>query len=173
MRKLKLQMNISLDNKWDDKMTKFCIDTLKTVDSIVLGRNTAEGFIPYWDDVARHPKDPLYKLGIPLSSIPKVVFSKKVKTSKWNNASIVKGNVSDEIKKLKKKKGNDILVYGGNSFAASLIQNGLVDELCLLVNREAVGRGNSTFNPLHENTQLTLKKATPFPSGIVLLYYTR
>jgi len=173
MRKLKLQMNISLGDKWDDKMTKFSIDNLKTVDNIVLGRHTAEGFIPYWDDVAKNPKAEWYKLGVPLSHIPKVVFSRKLRTDKWNNANIIKGNITEEIKKLKKKKGTDIMVYGGDSFAASLVKNDLVDELYLLVNPAAIGTGNKTFNPLHENMELKLKKTTPFPSGIVLLYYTR
>ena len=76
MRKLKLQMTILLDDKWDSGMTKFSIDNLKNVDSILLGRKTAEGFIPYWREVAKNPKDSLYKLGKPLNDIPKVVFSR-------------------------------------------------------------------------------------------------
>jgi dihydrofolate reductase len=134
MRKLKLQMNILLGDKWDDEMTNFSIDNLKKVDNILLGRNTAEDFIPYWEKVAGNPKDDFYELGRPLHDIPKVVFSKKLKASKWDNATIVKGDITEEIKTLKKKKGNDIIVYGGDSFVASLIQHGLIDEFYLLVN---------------------------------------
>jgi dihydrofolate reductase len=179
MRKLKLQMAVSLDGKWDDEMTDFSLDNLRNVDNILLGRKTAEGFIPYWADVARNPKgrsykkDNMYKLGKPLTDIPKVVFSKKLKTSKWDNATIIKGDMAKEIKKLRRKKGKDIIVYGGNSFVSSLVRLGLIDEFYLLMNPATAGSGKAAFNPLKNNSQLTLKKSKLFPSGAVLLYYTR
>lgn len=173
MRKLKLQMNIALGDKWDNGMTNFSIGNLKNVDSILLGRKTAEGFIPYWEEVAKNPKDSLYKLGKPLNDIPKVVFSKKVKAGKWDNATIVKGNIADQIKMLKKKKGKDIIVYGGDSFVSSLIKHDLIDEFYLLVNPVAIGNGKSIFNPLKNNSVLELVKCKPFACGAVLLCYTR
>lgn len=173
MRKLKLQMNILLDDKWDNGMTNFSIANLKNVDCILLGRNTAEGFIPYWGEVASNPKDNLYKLGKPLAETPKVVFSKKLKTSKWDNATIVRGDIAKEIKTLKKKKGKDIIVYGGDSFVSSLIQHDLIDEFYLLVNPVAIGDGQPIFNPLKNNLQLTLVKCKPFACGAVLLHYER
>jgi dihydrofolate reductase len=166
-------MNISLDGKWDDEMTKFSVDNLEKVDNILLGRNTAEGFIPYWTEVAKNPKDDLYKLGKPLNDIPKVVFSRKLKTGKWDNATIVKGDITKEIKTLKRKKNKDIIVYGGDSFVSSLTQHSLVDEFYLLVNPAAIGNGKTICNPLHNNLPLMLKKSKPFPCGAVLLYYTR
>ncbi len=173
MRKLKLQMNIALDGTWDKAMTNFSIDNLKNVDCIFLGRNTAEGFIPYWEKVAKNPKDSLYKLGKPLNDIPKVVFSKKLKTSKWDNATIVKGNIAEEINALKRKKGRDIIVYGGDSFVSSLIRHGVIDEFYLLVNPVAIGSGQPIFNPLKNNSQLTLVKSKPFACGAVLLWYSK
>lgn len=75
MRKIKLQMNFD-GIKWDNEMVNFCVDNLKNVDSILLGRITAEGFIPYWADVAKNPQpdDINSKLGKPLTDIPKIVF---------------------------------------------------------------------------------------------------
>src|SRR5689334_16915405 len=124
MRKLKLQMVMSLDGfvkgdypggdvKWDKAAYKFCFDNLKNVDRILLGRTTAEGFIPHWKGVANDPKDADHKLGKLLTDIPKIVFSKKLKTTKWDNATIANGDVVKEIKALKKKKGKDMIVYGG------------------------------------------------------------
>jgi len=173
MRTLKLQMNISLDNKWDDGMTKFSIDNLKNVDNILLGRNTAEGFIPYWDGVAKDRKDSLYKLGRPLADIPKVVFSEKLDASKWDNATLLKGDIAKEIKALKRKKGKDIIVYGGDSFVASLLQHNLIDEFYLLVNPGAIGNEQPTFNPLKNNSKLKLVKSKPFDCGAVLLCYAK
>lgn len=166
-------MNLSLNDKWDAGMTKFSIDNLKNVDSILLGRTTAEGFIPYWADVAKNPKDSFQKLGKPLHTIPKVVFSNKLKESKWDNATVVNGDFAKAIKSLKKKKGKDIIVYGGNSFAASLIQHDLVDECYLLINPAALGNGKSEFNPLENNFRLKLVKSKSFDCGVILLCYSR
>lgn len=182
MRKLKLQMVISLDGfvkgdygganiKWDNKAWQFCIDNLKNVDCILLGRNTAEDFIPHWRGVANNPKDSDYKIGKPLTDIPKIVFSKKLKTSKWDNATIAKGDIAKEIKALKKRKGKDMIVYGGYSFVSSLIQFGLIDEYFFLVTPFAYGSGEPIFNSLKNNLQLKLEKCKPFACGIVLLHY--
>lgn len=173
MRNLKLQMNIALNNKWDDEMTAFSINNLKNVDNILHGRNTAEGFIPYWEEVANNPEDDTYELGKLLHNIPNIVFSNKLEASKWNNVTVVKGDITEEINALKKKEGKDMMVYGGDSFAASLIQHQLVDELYLLVDPASLGNGQATFNPLKDNSQLTLKTSRPFPSGTVLLHYKR
>ena len=182
MRKLKLQMVMSLDGfvkgdygganiKWDKAAWQFCIDNLKNVDSILLGRKTAKDFIPHWKKVSDNPKDSDYKIGKPLTDIPKIVFSKKLSTSKWDNATIAKGDMVKEIKALKKKKGKDMIVYGGYSFVSSLIQHGLIDEYFLLVNPFAYGSGEPIFNSLKNNLQLKLEKCKPFACGIVLLHY--
>lgn len=186
MRKLKLQMVISIDGfvkadrggttiKWDDKVIDFCLENLKNVDCILLGRNTAEGFIPHWASVASNPdpKDSDSKLGKPLTDIPKVIFSKKLKVSKWDNTTIINGDIAEEIKTLKKKKGRDIIVYGGYTFVSSLIGHGLIDEFYLLVDPVAYGSGEPIFKSLKSNLQLTLEKCKPSKCETVLLYYKK
>ena len=173
MRKLKIQMNISLDNKWDSGMSNFSIDNLKDVDCILHGRKTGEGFIPYWTEVANNPNDGEYKLGKRFSEIPNVVFSDTLTASKWDNTTLIKGDIKQEIGALKNKKGKEIIVYGGESFVSSLIQHDLVDELYLLINPAAIGNGKQTFNPLKNDSKLKLVKCNPFDSGTVVLCYTR
>ncbi len=128
MRKLKVQMNISLDNKWDSGMSNFSIDNLKDVDCILHGRKTGEGFIPYWTEVANNPNDGEHKLGKRFSEIPNVIFSNTLTVSKWDNTTLIKGDVQQEIEALKNKNGKEIIVYGGESFVSSLIQHDLIDE---------------------------------------------
>ena len=173
MRKLKVQMNISLDNKWDSGMSDFSIDNLKDVDCILHGRKTAEGFIPYWNEIANNPNDGEHKLGKRFSEIPGVVFSNTLTVSKWDNTTIMNGDIRQEVEALKNKNGNEILVYGGNSFVSSLIQHDLIDEFYLLVNPAAIGDGQQTFNPLKSDLKLRLVKCSPFDSGAVLLCYAR
>src|SRR5258705_13930815 len=97
MRKLKIQMNILLDNKWDSGMSNFSIDNLNNVDCILHGRKTGEGFIPYWAEVASNPNDNEYKLGRLFTDIPNVIFSNTLKVSKWDNTTIINGDIREEI----------------------------------------------------------------------------
>jgi len=174
MRKLKLQMNfVGID--WDNEMVDFCIDNLKNVDSILLGRKTAEDFIPYWAAVAKNPdpNDINSRLGKPLTDIPKTVFSNTLGDSQWTNATIVRGDIAQEIKNLKENKGKDIIVYGGNTFVSSLVQRKLFDEYYLLVNPLAVSNDDPILKFINPSLRLTLLECKPFPCGTVLLRYSK
>lgn len=101
----------------------------------------------------------------------KIVFSKTFTKSEWDNTTIANGDIVDEITKLKKQNGGDIIVYGGASFVSALIKNGLIDELHLLINPTAIGNGMTIFKELESTQNLNLIKAIPFECGIVVLYY--
>ena len=94
MRKLKVQMNFEGIN-WDDEMVTFCIDNLKNVDSILLGRITAEGFIPYWKDVAENPdpNDINSRIGKPINDTHKDIFSNTLKVNQWYNDTVISGDI--------------------------------------------------------------------------------
>jgi len=173
MRKLKLQMNILLDNGWDRGMSDFGIDNLKNVDCILHGRKTGEGFIPYWNEVASNPDDAEHQLGKRFAEIPNVIFSNTLTVSKRDNTTILNGDIAEEIKALKNKQDKDIIVYGGNSFVTSLIQHDLIDEYYLLVNPAALGNGQQSFNPIQNDLGLKLVKSEPLACGTVLLSYSR
>jgi dihydrofolate reductase len=183
MRKLKLQMQTSLNGigtiepearnfKWDDEVRNFSIENLNTVDTIALGRNTAEDFIPHWEKVSKDPDHDDHKLGKLLTDIPKVVFSEKIKSNKWANATLMGGDIEDEIRKLKNTPGREIIVYGGISFVSSLLKHELLDELCLLVNPSVFGTGETIYASVKDNFQLTLKGSRQFACGTVLLSYS-
>lgn len=161
------------DSVWDDEVTGFCIANLENVDSILLGRNTAEGFIPYWKEVAANPGAEYHPLGKPLTDIPKVVFSNSIQKHEWDNATIIDGELPAAVKKLQSASGNDIMVYGGVSFVSSLIAHGLVDEFYFLVYPYAAGNGEPIFRNMDKDLFLTLKNSRSFPCGIVLLSYEK
>lgn len=173
MRKLKLQMNILLDNKWDNGMSDFSIDNLNNVDCILHGRKTGEGFIPYWTEVANNPNDQEHKLGKRFAEMENVICSNTIRVSKWENTTIINGDLSEAIKELKSKKGKDIIAYGGDSFVASLIQHDLIDEYFVLANPASLGNGQQTFNPLKNELELKLMECRPFDCGAVSLFYAR
>ena len=182
MRKLKLQMHLTLDNhvnmedggskfKWDQEVIEFCVQNLQDVDTILLGRKTAGDLIPFWDDVATNPGNKDFNLGKRISEIPKLVLSNSMVHNEWKNTKLLKGNLKDEISKLKNTSGESILVYGGASFAASLIQSDLVDEFYFLLNPFTMGKGATIFKKDQGVQTFTFLSSKPFPCGTIMLNY--
>lgn len=182
MRKLKLQVQMTVDGyvaglhgemdwmifNWDDELKKYVTELSESVDCMVLGRKLAEGFIPYWaskpdgEDITGIDK---------INNTPKVVFTGTLEKSIWENTVLAKGDLVDEITKLKKQKGKDIIAYGGAAFVSSLIKHGLIDEFYLFINPVAIGSGMTIFNELDKTQNLTLVESTSFDCGVVVLYY--
>jgi dihydrofolate reductase len=185
LRKLKLQVQMSIDGciagpngemDWmvglqDDKINKYVNELTESFGTILLGRKMADGFISYWSDVINKPNDPWYVLGKKMIEIPKVVFTKTLKKSKWINTDIATGDITDEIMKLKRQEGKDMVVYGGASFDSSLIKLGLIDEFLLFINPVVIGNGMTIFKDLNEIQEFNLVNSIAFDSGEVLLHY--
>jgi dihydrofolate reductase len=185
LRKLKLQVQMSIDGciagpngemDWmvglqDDKLNKYVNELTESFDTILLGRKMTDVFISYWSDVINKPDEPWYALAKKMIEIPKVVFTKTLKKSKWINTDIATGDITDEIMKLKRQEGKDMVVYGGASFDSSLIKLGLIDEFLLFINPVAIGNGMTIFKDLNEIQEFNLVKSIAFDSGEVLLHY--
>jgi dihydrofolate reductase len=184
MRKLKLQVQLSIDGfiagpngemdwltfNWDDELKQYVTELTESVDCIVLGRKLAQGFIPHW---AARPdyEDPK---GIDkINDTPKVVFTKTWETNEWPNTTLAKGDLTEEITALKNQPGQDMIVYGGGSFVASLLKAGLIDELNLLVNPVALGAGMPIFSSLESPQKYVLETSKGFSCGITLLKYRK
>jgi dihydrofolate reductase len=183
MRKLKLQVQMSIDGciagpnnemDWlirDSKNLKYIHEIAESVDTILLGRKMTDEFISYWADVMNKPDDPMYAFAKKMIEIPKVVFTKTLNKSKWVNTELAKGDLKDEITKLKTQNGKDILVYGGASFDSSLIKENLIDEFYLFVNPIVMGNGKNIFKDIKEIQKLSLIESKVFDYGLVLLHY--
>jgi dihydrofolate reductase len=185
MRKLKLQMQLSVDGfcagpngeldwmtwNWDDELKKFVDDLHNTVDTILLGRKMTEGFISHWTDIVKNkPDDESYPFAKKMVDFHKVVFTKTLESSTWGNTDLAKGNLADEVNKLKDQSGKDIIVYGGAGFVSSLIKEGLIDELNLFINPTAIGNGLRIFS---DRANLKLERSKTFDCGIVVLTYSQ
>lgn len=185
MRKLKLQVQISIDGfvstgpndeqhwvtwAWEE-IRPHVLELLDSTDTILIGRKLAIDYIPYWQDVNTKPDDPMYEVGQRIVRAKKVVFTKTLERSEWDNTELAKGDLADEIRKLKNQSGKDMIVYGGSSFVSAIIREGLIDEFHLFVNPVALGHGEPIFNGLEKYKNLELKKSIVYESGIVLLHY--
>ena len=155
-------------NDWDNGLNTFVKELTEPVDCIILGRKLAQGFIPYW---ASKPEGE-DALGIDKINItPKVVFTKTLDKCDWDNTVLAKGDLTEEILKLKKQEGHDIIVYGGATFVSDLIKHNLIDEYYLFINPVAIGKGLTIFNNIEETLLLTHVKSSSFDCGIVVLRY--
>ena len=156
---------------WTEDINKYVAEITAPVDTIVLGRKLAQGFIPYWASVASEPDNPEFEAGNKFTETHKVVFSKTLGKSEWGNTVLAKGDLAEEITKLKKQDGKDIIAYGGAAFASALIKERLVDEFHFFINPDAIANGMTIFRELSHKQDFTLVKSESFSCGIVVLNY--
>jgi len=182
MRKLKLQIQQTVNGfvggpkgemdwmNWEmgSDSIKYVMDLHEEVDCIVMGRKLAEGFIPYWANEVNNPRSPQLDFARKMNDTPKVVFSKTLDKSQWENAQLAKGDLVEAINELKNRPGGDIIVYGGATFVSNLIHEGLIDEFHLVINPTAIGNGLTIFK---QTTRLKLVKAVQLSTGKVVLHY--
>ena len=187
MRKLKLQMQVSLDGfnstgpndeqqwvTWDlDGIKQYVVDLLDTSDTILIGRKLATDYIPFWQETFKKPDDPMYDFASRIVNARKLVFTKTLDKSIWDKTELAKGDLTYEINKLKNQDGKDIMVYGGSSFVSALVKAGLIDEFHFFINPIAIGNGTSAFDQLENWQPLKLVKSITCDSGIVILNYEK
>ncbi|HRH41824.1 MAG TPA: dihydrofolate reductase family protein [Pyrinomonadaceae bacterium] len=183
MRKVKLSMQMTIngyvggpngENDWmtwnpDDEFLSFLTSQFDSSDTLLLGRKLADGFIEHWEKTAiSNPEHPFAKK---LADIPKVVFTKTLDKSIWNNTTLAQGVLAEEIANLKNQNGKDIIVVGGAGFVSSLIKEGLIDEYHLILNPTAIGNGMTIFNSFDGIRKFEPISAKLYSGGKTVLSY--
>jgi dihydrofolate reductase len=181
MRKLYSFMVVTLDGfyegpngefDWpnvDQEFNEFGIEQLHDTDLLLFGRVTYEGMAGYWPTPAARQDDP--EVAALMNGLPKVVVSTTLASADWADTRIVRGNLAEEIAKLKQEPGRGIAIMGSPALTVSLIELGLVDELRVLVNPIVLGDGHSLFRTTRDRLRLELLQTRTFRSGNVLLTY--
>jgi dihydrofolate reductase len=109
-----------------------------------------------------------------MNDVPKVVFSRSLTTAGWPESRIARGDVAEEIARLKNESGGEIMVHGGASFVQALSRLGLIDEYRLVTVPVALGGGLPMFKDLATPLRFELLEANTFPDGtIITVYRTR
>ena len=107
-----------------------------------------------------------------INSVPKFVVSETLEEPlEWNNSTLIKGNVAEEIEKLKNQPGKDIVISGSATLVRSLLDYGLLDELKLMVHPILVGSGKRLFDDEAETNPLELVDSKTFSTGVLYLTY--
>ena len=100
-----------------------------------------------------------------------LVFSQTMQDPGWENTTIFKGPVSEEVARIKQGNGQDIQVVGGAKLAATIMGAGLVDEYRLIINPVVLGEGKSFFRDQHSKQFLQLISAKNLSSGVIIVRY--
>ncbi len=175
MRKLVVSEFVTLDGvigdpTWtfpfhSEEQNAFKFAELKAADALLLGRVTYEGFAAAWPRMAEQTGE----YGAMMNGYPKYVASTTLDRAEWN-ATLLKGEIAEEVAGLKRQAGRDILVFGSGRLVETLLRHDLVDEYRLLVFPVVLGCGRRLF-PEGFATTLELVEARPFSSGVVALTY--
>ena len=189
MRKLIVSMNVTLDGfmagpdceldwhfeRWSPEMAESLSGELGSADTIILGRVTYNAMASYWpmrlNCLAISREDIAF--ADMMNNHWKVVFSKTIHETHWNNSRVVKGDLAAEIQKMKLEQGKDMILFGSGKLVTALIQEDLVDEYRLWIHPILLGRGKPFFNAINNRQELQLIERRSFPSGVVELKYLR
>ena len=183
MRKLIFGINLTLDGccdhtkgMADEELHDFYTQLLRDCDTFVYGRKTYELMVPYWPDVAKTNAGSTKAendFAQAFDAVKKiVVFSRSLEKVEQKNTSIVRTNLKDEILKLKKQEGKNILT-GGVDIPSQLIQLGLVDEYYFVIQPLVVGEGRRLLERATLQERLQLVESKFFASGCVALRYRK
>ncbi len=186
MRKVVVSEFVSVDGVVEDpgwtfqfgseEQEKFKFAELAASDALLLGRVTYEGFAAAWPNMMNQYKGPrraeLGEYADMMNGYPKHVVSTTLEEPlEWNNSTLIRENVAEEVLELKRQPGKDILVFGSGDLVNALMQHDLIDEYRIMVFPVVVGSGKRLFGDNIETTVLRLVEMKPLGSGVVVLSY--
>jgi dihydrofolate reductase len=151
---------------WSEEAGKYKYDELFASDALLLGRITYQGFAAAWPTM-----EGTGDFGERMNSLPKYVVSTTLEKAEWNNSTIIKANVVEEVSKLKAMPGQDILIGGSGVLVHTLTQHNLIDEYRLMVYPVVLGSGKRFFKEGTDLLKLQLAETKTFSSGVIVLTY--
>ena len=152
----------------NDEMAEANAAGMAGSDAMLLGKTTYEEFAAFWpyQNSADQPYTDY------LNNTPKFVVSTTLEEPlEWQNSTLIKDNVAEEVSKLKRQPGKDITILGSGTLVRSLLAEGLLDELTLMVHPIVVGRGKHLFDDGGDRKALELVDSKTFGTGVLYLTY--
>ena len=177
MRKVIAGLFISLDGvveapeTWhfpyfDDEMGEIVGTQAAEADAILLGRVTYQEFAGFWPN---QPVDDPFAAGMNASK--KYVASTTLQDAEWQNSEILRGDLADAVRAIKRMPGRDIQIIGSPTLVRALLRQGLLDELRLLVHPIVVGAGKKLFTHEADRIPLLLTSSRTLATGVLSLTY--
>ena len=147
-----------------DEGDRFKLDEALSSEALLLGRVTYEGFAAAWPSREGEFADKF-------NSMPKYVVSSTLEEPEWNNSTVLKGNVAEEVAKLRQEQDGDIVVHGSARLVQALIDHDLVDEFRLMVFPVVLGSGKRLFGETSDKKTLRLVDSKVVGDGVAILIY--
>ncbi|MGH2691519.1 MAG: dihydrofolate reductase family protein [Actinomycetota bacterium] len=152
---------------FDDAAGRAVDEAMAKTDGLLLGRRTYDIFAGYWPSSTEEPG-----LAERLNSLPKYVVSTTLEEPlEWNNSSLIKDDVPNQLSKLKELPGRDLLVFGSGDLAQTLMEHDLIDEYRLMVHPIVLGSGKRLFREGNPRTGLRLVDSTISSTGTLIATY--
>jgi dihydrofolate reductase len=148
-----------------DDGNKFKLDETMDTEALLLGRRTYEGFAEAWPSREGEFADKF-------NAMPKYVVSSTLDNPTWNNTTVIRGDdLAAEVNRLRSDLDGDIVVHGSAQLAQALIEQGLVDELRLMVFPVVLGSGKRLFGESSDMRRFKLKESRTVGDGVGILVY--
>src|SRR6187549_2226981 len=141
---------------------KFKLDEAMSADALLLGRVTYEGFAAAWPSREGEFADKF-------NTMPKYVVSTSLEDPEWSNSTVLKGDLAEEVAKLKQAHDGDVVVHGSAQLAQALLERDLVDELRLMVFPVVLGTGKRLFGETSDKKAFTLADSKTVGEGVAIL----
>lgn len=153
-----------------DDEQKLSNDLSNSGNTLLFGRITYEMMAHYWTSEEALKNDPVTAKG--MNESKKIVFSKTIDRVDWQNTKLVKENILDAVRTLKRESTTKLTILGSGQIVTQLSDAGLIDTYSFMVNPVALGSGTSIFSGLSKKLCLHLDSSQTMKSGNILLNYS-
>jgi len=161
--------------KLDDELFDFVATMTANADTALYGRVTYEMMQSYWPTAGEQPNASKHdkEHSAWYNKVSKVVLSNTINETGLTNTKVIGDHLTDNINKIKKQEGKNILIFGSPAASHSLLSLGLIDEFWLFVNPILLGEGKPLFKGINETIKLKLAESKTFACGVIALHYAK
>lgn len=182
MRKVQVFDNVSLDgffvdaqgemswaHKHDEEWNAFSSENASGEAELLFGRVTYELMAAFWPTPQAAAMLPAVAAG--MNAMRKIVFSRTLDRAAWQNTTLIRGDLVQEVTRLKQQPGPDLVILGSGSLVSQLTRARLIDGYQIVLNPIVLGRGRTLFETVDGRVPFVLRKTRAFQNGSVVLWY--
>ena len=161
--------DMSWAHKRDPEWQAFVSENASGGGQLLFGRVTYDLMASFWPTPLAAQSNPIVVER--MNGLRKFVFSRRLDNVSWNNTTLLKGDITTEVRKLKQQPGPNIVIMGSGSIVAQLAAAGLIDEYQIVLNPIVVGGGRTMFEGVKRKLPMKLASSRAFGNGNVVLFY--
>jgi dihydrofolate reductase len=161
--------DMSWAHKKDPEWQAFVSENASGGGQFLFGRVTYDLMASFWPTPFAAQSNPV--VVNTMNGAPKFVFSRTLDKASWNNTTLLRGDLTTEVRKLKRQPGPNLVIMGSGSIVAQLADAGLIDEYQIVLNPVVLGDGRTLFEGVEKKLPMKLAKSRAFGNGNIVLFY--